>query len=275
MEGLQQELAGVRQQLEAQSRQWYLHEAGCRCMVCVAQLEMQQLKQQVRTLTLALSLQQHNNQAVQHQQQHRISKKGRRRMTDSRGHWHNLPRPRVTVRMKVAAILAEKAASGAQVRTWAQVAAAEAEAATADTAVAAIAAEEEDWHDCQDIPERRQQQQQQQLPRPRPSREQRRQQRQQRRQQRVEAAQGQQQWERLQVERQEWRAQQRAKRQQHQQRQHERVSVLWEKVFAQEKRLKKEIAKRREQGEELESETAKRKALKAEVRQLARLSKQR
>ena len=62
---LREELTGVRQQLSAQSRQWYLHEPGCRCVLCVAQQEMRQLKQQVRTLTLALAMKQHNKQGVQ------------------------------------------------------------------------------------------------------------------------------------------------------------------------------------------------------------------
>ena len=66
---LREELTGVRQQLSAQSRQWYLHEPGCRCVLCVAQQDMRQLKQQVRTLTLALAMKQHNKQGVQQQQQ--------------------------------------------------------------------------------------------------------------------------------------------------------------------------------------------------------------
>ena len=36
--------------------------------------------------------------------------KGRRARADKDGRWHRLPRPKVTIRMKVATILAEKAA---------------------------------------------------------------------------------------------------------------------------------------------------------------------
>ena len=64
-----------------------------------------------------------------------------------------LPQPKVTVQMKVAAILAEKAAKRAAeeqqaaVSTWAQVAIAE------PVAVEAAEAEDDEWHDCQDMPE--------------------------------------------------------------------------------------------------------------------------
>ena len=83
-------------------------------MLCImmAQQEMQQLKQQVRTLRLALAMKQHGKQGLQQQQQHyqQSNNKGRRARTDKDGRWHRLPRPKVTIRMKVAAILAEKAA---------------------------------------------------------------------------------------------------------------------------------------------------------------------
>ena len=59
---MREELPAVKQQLSAQSRQWYLHEPGCRCMLCVTQQEMQQLNQQVRTLTLALAAKEHRKQ---------------------------------------------------------------------------------------------------------------------------------------------------------------------------------------------------------------------
>ena len=81
-------------------------------MLCVVQEDMQQLKQQVRTLTLALATRQHDKQGShqQNKQNQQSNNKGRRARTDKDGRWHRLPRPKVTIRIKVAAILAEKAA---------------------------------------------------------------------------------------------------------------------------------------------------------------------
>lgn len=111
---LREGLAAMKLQLSAQGRQWYLHQPGCRCMLCMSQQEMQQLKQQVRTLTLALAMKQYGNQGLRQQQQQQqypqSNSKGRRARADKDGRWHRLPRPKVTIRMKVATILAEKAA---------------------------------------------------------------------------------------------------------------------------------------------------------------------
>ena len=187
MQELREQLAGVRQQLDIQSRQWYLHQSGCWCMLCVAQQEMQQLKQQIKLLTLALAY----KQGVQQQQQNQRSNSKSIRVraaTGRDGRWLNLPRPRITVKMKVAAILVEKAAEAeqaartkAQVRSWAQVTAvqvktagtktpqgtasagATADAAGAETAASAEAAateSEQEFADCQEYPEEQVQQQQ-------------------------------------------------------------------------------------------------------------------
>lgn len=142
---LREGLAAIKHQLEIQDRHWYVHQSGCRCKLCVVQLEMQELRRQVRTLTLALAMQKHGNQSV-HQQSQQTSMKCRKARKDKDGRWCKLPRPHVTIRMKVAAVLAEKAAEAATseaVAAEATTAEAEAAAQAAD-AKAAIAAAEAD-----------------------------------------------------------------------------------------------------------------------------------
>ena len=83
-------------------------DASC---VHVVQLEMQELRRQVRTLTLALATKGHGSAQGLHQQNQQRDNKGRGARTDKDGRWHRLPRPRVTIRMKVAAMLAGEAAN--------------------------------------------------------------------------------------------------------------------------------------------------------------------